>query len=154
MKEAVTDQFADILRYVLRYAPNTAMRSIQRNMFTGRRRLHHLVVLLLIILIFADLALPQGCCDELKSESGAGVAASFVDCCEKDVLANHPIDHRERHSETPNSESGCFCCCPHILLSSFQIDDVAVVMRAPLALSIHFLPTSPPKDQFHPPRSA
>jgi hypothetical protein len=27
-------------------------------------------------------------------------------------------------------------------------------MRAPVALSIHFLPTSPPKDQFHPPRSA
>jgi hypothetical protein len=90
----------------------------------------------------------------VKCESGAGVAASFADNGEKDVLANHPNDHRERRSETPNSESGCFCCCPHVLHSSVQIADVAVVMRAPLALSIHFLPTSPPKDKFHPPRSA
>jgi hypothetical protein len=149
-----TDEFAHFLRYVLRYVPVIAMRSIRRNMLTGRRRLHDGVILVLLLLIFADLALPQVCCDEVKCDSGACAAASFVDNGEMDVGADHSNDHRERSSETPNSESGCICCCPHILHSSVQIVDVAAVMRAPLALSIYFLPTSPPKDQFHPPRSA
>lgn len=123
-------------------------------MLARRRYLHQVVVLLLLLLIFTDLALPQVCCDELNYESGVGAAVYPADVWEKEVLANPPKDHREQRPGTPNPENGCFCRCAHILLSSAQIADVAIVNRTPVVLSVHFLPMSPPKDQFHPPRSA
>ena len=146
--------FARFPRYMLRYGLEITMRLTRQNMLTGRRYLRRGVSLILLFLIFTDLALPQVCCDELNCESGVGSAAYSADSGEKEVLANPLDDHRDQHPETPSPKSGCFCCCAHVLLSSAQNADVAIVKRTPVALSAHFLPTSPPKDQFHPPRSA
>jgi hypothetical protein len=130
------------------------MRSILRNILIGLGYRHRGVVLLLLLLILADLALPQVCRDELNCASGAVAVLPSAGGAEKDILDGPPTGQQEQQPETPNSESGCSCCCAHILHSSVRIIDVATGVRPPVPLSVHFLPMSPPKDQFHPPRSA
>src|SRR5262245_54376810 len=129
------------------------MRSIRRNMLTGRRYLHHGVILLIVFLILTDLALSQVRCGELNCASGACAPISSAGGWEKDALGAAPTDQREQRPETPDSESWCFCCCADILHNSVQTADIAIVERSPATLSIHFLPTAPPEDHFHPPRS-
>jgi hypothetical protein len=146
-------EFARFQNCVLRYGPGTAMRSILRNMLIGRGSLHRGVVILLLPMILADLALPQVCRDELNCASGAVAVIPSPGGAEKDVLDGPLTGQQEQQPETPNSESGCFCCCAHILHSGVRIVDVATGKRPPIPLSVHFLPMSPPKDQFHPPRS-
>jgi hypothetical protein len=128
------------------------MRSIWRKIIKRRSYLHRGVVLLILILIYADLALPQVCCEELNCTSDAGAAVPSAGITEKDILGAAPTDRREPHSETPKSEMGCFCCCAHFLLKSVLTADIVAFKWRQVALSIPFLPSPPPKDQFHPPR--
>lgn len=108
----------------------------------------------LLLFVLTDLTLPQICCEELSCESGAGAALSYANSGEKDALASFPSDQRGQRPATSNFESGCFCCCAHILLSCVQTSDFGGVKRPPVALSMQFLPMSPPKELFHPPRLA
>jgi len=148
------DKFVPFRHFVVRLNPNITMRSIRRKILTERGCLHRGVAILLLVLIFADLALPQLCCDELNcSTEDNGATASLSDGGEKDALAA-PTDQQEQHPETPKSEKGCFCCCAHILHSSVHIAGIPVVRWLPLALPFPTLPSSPPQDQFHPPRAA
>lgn len=152
--EVCAGEFVPFQHLVVGLNPNITMRSIRRKILTERGCLHRGVVILLLALIFADLALPQLCCDELNCSTGDnGVTASLSDGGEMNALAA-PTDQQEQLPETPKSEKGCFCCCAHILHSSVHVADIPVVRWSPTALTIPFLLSSPPKDLFHPPRSA
>src|SRR5262245_12201031 len=129
------------------------MRIIRRNMLTGLRCLHHDVILLILSLNLTDLALSQVRFDEFNCASDACAPGPSTGCRERNAPGAAPTDQREQQLETRESESWCSCCCVHILHSSVQTADIAIVKRPPAVLSIHFLPTSPPKDHFHPPRS-
>src|SRR5262245_2700292 len=129
------------------------MRLIQRDMLTARRRLHHGVILFIHFLILTVLAFAQVRCDELNCASDACAPISSASCRENAALFDAPSDQREQNPETPDSESWCFCCCAHILHNSAQTTDIALVKRAYATQSDHFLPTTPPKDHFHPTRS-
>jgi hypothetical protein len=117
----------------------------------GRRFLYQAMVFLLLVML-TDLTLPQICCEELSCESGASAALSSANSGGKDALVSFPSDQRGQRSDTSNFESGCFCCCVDILLSCGQTSDFGGAARSPVALSARFLPISPPKDLFHPPR--
>jgi hypothetical protein len=118
-----------------------------------RGYVHRGLAVLFLILIFADLALPQRCCEDLDCEAEAGAVASTG--VEKDVSLVAPDDSQEKHhSESLPAEKGCFCCCAHILQSNVFSADIPVVEWRQIAPNASSLPLSPPGDKFHPPRSA
>lgn len=111
------------------------------------------LVLLLLILIFADLALPERCCEDLECVSEVGVVASagVAKCADLVAPDNSQGKH---HSESLPTENGCFCCCAHILQSNVFSADILAVEWQQTAPIISPLPSSPPSDKFHPPRLA
>ena len=122
-------------------------------MLMKRGYLHRGLVLLFLILIFADLALPERCCDDLRCGSEAGAVASRG-VAKGAALAAPDDSQGKHHSESLPAENGCFCCCAHILQSNvFSADIPAVECQQP-APTVFPLPLSPPGDKFHPPRLA
>lgn len=152
--EVCVGEFVPFQHLVVRLNHIIKMRSIRRQILTERGCLHRGTVLLLLLLIFADLAGPQRCCGELTFLSGAGATTSISDGGVKSVLAVAPTGQQQQHPETSELERGCFCCCAHILHTSAHVAEIPVVRWSPTALTIPFLLLSPPKDLFHPPRSA
>jgi hypothetical protein len=150
------DEFVPFQRFVVvvRSNLNITMRSIWQKMLTERGYLHRGVVLLLLLLIFADLAGPQRCCGELTLPSSFSATIPISDGGEMSVFSATPADQQRPQPETPESERGCFCCCAHILHSSVHIADIPAVRWSPVALSVVSVPSSPPKNLFHPPRLA
>jgi hypothetical protein len=115
--------------------------------------LHRGLVILLLILISADLALPQRCCNDLECGAEVGLVAS-AGVAEGLALAGPEDSQGKHHSESKLAENGCFCCCAHIIQSNVFSADIPVVKWRQTAPAASSLPLSPPRDKFHPPRSA
>src|SRR6266542_1689854 len=117
-----------------------------------RGYLHRGLAVLFLILIFADLALPQRCCDDLECGAEAGAIASTGVAKGAPLVA--PDDSQgKHHSESATAEKGCFCCCAHILQSNVFSADIPAVEWRQSTPTVSPLPLSPPGDKFHPPRS-
>lgn len=144
------NKIARFLGHMLQFGFKIPMQPGRRNILMRRAYLHRGLVLLIFILILADLALPQRCCEELNFPSEV-TAATYFDNGLRVVLAT---DQTEQHPESPDPDIGCFCCCAHFLHSNIQSADFAAVKWPVTALAAPFLPSSPPQDRYRPPRSA
>lgn len=114
------------------------------------------IAVLLLFLIFIDIALPQVCCEELMEL-----------CDDKPVLhvfisnensSNHysinyaPIQ-KDEHSKCVSNNDGCFCCCAHFLISkSLSISMPFLNSVSVKKFSLVILLSPPITSVFHPPR--
>lgn len=123
--------------------------SLLKQSYLGRA-----VALFFILFTFADLSVPQLCCEELGGSSlpSASLASSYN---QSDELSLSAASGQPRHNQSQNTEESdedCFCCCSHIVPGSHY--NVALLeLNTPVTNPAErFLPTSPPDTPFHPPR--
>jgi hypothetical protein len=118
--------------------------------FSKRGYWHQSLALLLFVLIGADLMLPQVCCEEWKETSDESVVRLFA-------LDNHPLNSDTSQpdpcSDGTSNQQGCFCCCGHILQSNNFFGGILNSQLSGIEFKSPFVPSSPPHDMFHPPRS-
>lgn len=118
--------------------------------------LYRVVVVLLLILIFADIALPQVCCEE-----GTELCSDKLDLqmfVSNESLSNYSVadyspTHKDEHSSCVPNNDGCFCCCAHFLIGKGLLLTTPFV-NPPLAVKtvLVTLPSPPITTIFHPPR--
>jgi hypothetical protein len=135
------DEFVPFQRFVVvvRSNLNITMRSIWQKMLTERGYLHRGVVLLLLLLIFADLAGPQRCCGELTLPSSFSATIPISDGGEMSVFSATPADQQRPQPETPESERGCFCSCIAAFTSPTSLRSGGRRSRYLLSQSRHLL---------------
>ena len=140
-----------------------AMRS-RLNKEQGRQRRHDYFVrgiaLYFILFTFGDIALPQIFCREepgcLLTERSASVRTSDGTKNEAVAVSRQSDDSQpSAPSDQAPHEEDCFCCCGHIVLVAIFADSNALSAES-LLFPVHQdrLPTSPPQNQYRPPRSA
>lgn len=131
------------------------------------RRLRHRMVILLLAFAFFDLAVidiiaPQLCNDGFSTMAGAAPAQNAFEEFDQNATVDAALGARssspqqDSHSDSSpaSTEEDCFCCCSHILPGfSFEYVTLNTMPRIDIAL-IASLPTPPPQNTFHPPRSA
>lgn len=125
------------------------------------------MVIFLLTFAFFDLAVidiiaPQLCNDGFSAMVGAAPAQNAAGKFDQNAPveaalgARSSLPQQDSHSDSSpaSAEEDCFCCCSHILPGfSFEYLTLNTMPRigAPLITS---LPSPPPQDTFHPPRSA
>jgi hypothetical protein len=125
------------------------------------------IVILLLAIAFVDLAVidmiaPQLCNDGFATMAVAAPqqnAAENLDqkaTVEAAISDQGSLPQQNSHSDSsPDStEEDCFCCCSHIL-PGYTVNHMTLntMPRVDIPL-IASLPSPPPQDTFHPPRSA
>ena len=129
------------------------------------RRLRRGTVILLLALVFFDLAVvdmiaSQRCGGGFATTAGAAPAQNVAEKSDQNVPAKVAISRQEAlpqqgsHSDSSpaSTEEGCFCCCSHIL-PGCQVNYVTLDTTSRIDIPlIEFLPSPPPQDTFHPPR--
>lgn len=139
---------------MLRFGFGLFMPSALLSNLKGRGRLHRGTAFLFLVLIFADLTLPQRCCGELRFPSDAGGAVSAISPASDSIsVATHDSQPAQPPESVPD-EKGCFCCCAQILQSNVFFVSVAALKIPPTDPDIPSFVSLPPRDMFHPPRSA
>jgi hypothetical protein len=112
------------------------------------------VALFFILFTFADLSIPQLCCEELNgcSRPNPSLAGSYNQSDELRLSAASSQPQQNESKNTEESDEDCFCCCAHIVPGS-HFTLALLELKSPVTNpGDHFLPTSPPDAQFHPPR--
>jgi len=105
-------------------------------------------------LTLIDLAFPQLCSDE-QVTLGAARANESTNRADDECEAPAGRDSEPaRDSQPISADEDCFCCCSHIM-PGYSVNEVTLEMTPRLNIvSIESLPSPPPQDTFHPPRSA
>jgi hypothetical protein len=123
--------------------------------------LYQIVAILLLVFALSDIASSEPCNDELNGLNENCVSASNVSSTIQSATepqSDIKISAYEASSEKSQSDHPhcveCFCCCPHILPSPMVKTEKPVIGLAPSIPFIFFLPSSPSKDTFRPPRFA
>lgn len=123
--------------------------SLVKQSYLGRA-----VALFFILFAFADLSVPQLCCEELGGSSlpSASLASSNNQSDELSLSLASGRPQQNPSKNTEESDEDCFCCCSHIVPGSHFNVALLEMKSAVTNPADNFLPTSPPDAQFHPPR--
>ena len=99
-----------------------------------------------------DVFFPQRCGDDQVSVSGASPIKSTEKIADESVAISDRGSQLGRDSSQSSIDEDCFCCYSHIIPVVYT--KVAILNDAPhpYDLTITSLPSSPPRDPFHPPR--
>jgi hypothetical protein len=118
--------------------------------------LHRGVALLFFILIFADIASPELCCEELNDISGSGSNYTSIQSLNSNPSSsfiNSTHSEQDEHSKCRSSDEGCFCCCAHFIVSK-SIFITSLLSEESSVDSVQISLLMPPlRSMFHPPRS-
>lgn len=135
------------------YGCRVVMQSGLRFNLIRLSRLRRGLAIFLLAFAFFDLTVvdmfsPELCGDEHASLSFASPVESTE---EIGALTTHDSQPVQDSHQSPIDED-CFCCCSHIIPG--VCIKVAVLNGSPQpgASTITSLPSSPPRDAFHPPR--
>ena len=120
--------------------------------------LHSGMAVFFLLFALVDLGAPMPCC----LDGVVAVTASVVDPTA--MGAAHEHDHGaletdpaggEHESPAPptSTEENCFCCA-RVLVSTPFSAEIAAVKLGPNEPRRAFMPSSPPRSPFHPPRFA
>jgi hypothetical protein len=120
------------------------------------------IVLFLLIFALSDITSASPCGDELGLYPLKKVVTGKVDLqfeiSDKQTKCGAVIEVQESQSEPPHDDEmiceDCFCCCSHILPSSHFSAKSLDINYQIRDLNKLFLPVSPPRDTFRPPRFA
>jgi hypothetical protein len=120
------------------------------------------IVLFLLIFALSDITSANPCGDELGT-----LPLEKIDTCKTALLfANNSSQSfteavfeapQTQHEHSQNNEADCedcFCCCSHILPSSYFSPSPLEIQLQITDLNKLFLPAAPPGDTFRPPRLA
>jgi hypothetical protein len=115
-----------------------------------------IAVFLLAFVVFdlavVDMFSPELCSDEQVSLSFATPDDSTEDDAgESGAIRNHNPQPSQNSHQSPIDED-CFCCCSHIIPSPNVSVAALNCLPQPADPEIGSLPSSPPRDAFHPPR--
>ena len=119
--------------------------------------LHRGVALLFFILIFADIASPELCCEELNDISSSDSSYTFIQSSNNphhSITADIHSQKKDEHSKCASSDDGYFCCCAHFIVSRNLFISIQLFEQPNDALVYSSLPIPPHRSMFHPPRSA
>lgn len=122
--------------------------------------LYKALALFFVMFTFLDIVLFGYCCEELP----------FTDNCISEVTESfsieisQPIENKiviltdleQKHTEDKQSSTDkdcCFCCCAHwVLTNKLYLDKTETVLPLQAPNKI-YLPESPPRKTYHPPRA-
>jgi hypothetical protein len=127
-----------------------------------KRLLQRSIVLFLLIFALSDITSANPCADELgllplkkidACKTTLPLAISYNQSCAETVFEAQDSQHQHSQNNETNCED-CFCCCSHILPSSYISPEPLEIQLQFTDLNKLFLPAAPPRDTFHPPRLA
>lgn len=120
-------------------------------------RLRRGMAIFLLAFAFFDLTVvdmfsPEFCDDEQVSLSLANPDEAPEKIADGSwAIRSHDSEPGRDSRQSPIDED-CFCCCSHIIPSSYACIATLNCTPQPDALAAASLPLAPPRDAFHPPR--
>lgn len=124
--------------------------------------LKNLVVLSLLLFAFSEAMVSQPCSDKLGGLSLPTVQAKTKNTI-SEIQNTKSTSGKEKRVEPspvqddPSQTAGCdecFCCCSHILPTQAFTSQTVTPDVPSARTGFSTFPLSPPRDTFHPPRSA
>jgi hypothetical protein len=109
------------------------------------------LIFALMDIVFIDLLGQQNCSEEAAILALVGTAS-----IEDEAVISAPAHYQPEHPADNRPEGipdeDCFCCCSH-LIPGIRLD-IAVLNGSPQPgdPTILFIPSTPPRGTFHPPR--
>jgi hypothetical protein len=136
------------------------MRSWSPYNLIRKRQLWRGVALFFLLFTAADILCPALCRGE---ELTAGLGSEVINAADQEAAATAATprlsasgggDHWPAGPEgQPPLDEDCFCCCAHIVQGTAFLAGSVIDRLLLDAPGIDFLPSSPPRSPFHPPRS-
>jgi hypothetical protein len=120
------------------------------------------IVLFLLIFALLDITSANPCPDELgifplekidACKTDSSFASSDIQSSAEMVCQAQDVQHPHSQNNETNCED-CFCCCSHILPSAHFSSKALEIQLQIIDLNKLFLPASPPRATFRPPRFA
>ncbi len=131
------------------------LKPIQRLISPGRLRRG--IAIFLVAFAFFDLTVvdmisPELCGDEQESLFFANESQPAEESVDEPGAISEQDSKPAQDTHQSPADEDCFCCCSHIIPGICV--NVAVLNNSPQpgVLEIASLPSSPPRDAFHPPR--
>ena len=124
-----------------------------------QKALYQFVAVLLLVCALSDIALCNPCIDELSTSDDVSVSFSDSSSPVRDGFESNndiTIVSADLSKNSENHRTSCIdCfCCVHVLPSEAVPFDYDFERQVPIDRAINFLPSSPPRDTYHPPRFA
>lgn len=125
----------------------------------GQKLVYRAVAICLLLFAFVDIAAPELCGEKFASLFTVNELSSKAQSSNGSITPPSSNFHAEgcpeNHSQ-PNpahADDECFCCCSHVLpINIFSVTNAIDLKPLLTSLNHSFLPSSPPRSLFHPPR--
>jgi hypothetical protein len=115
--------------------------------------IHRVLAVFLLVYSLSDFCCLPSCYDEAASPPAAATALSAVNLGGDQTSLSGSENSRHEDESQPCQDECCFCCA-HVVPSS-PVTVAAIIIDSPGGEQPSaFLPKSPPRTLFHPPRSA
>jgi hypothetical protein len=112
-------------------------------------RSHRWLAIFFVAFALADCSFSDYCCEEKRIGPLCRDSESTIN-----TISNSDHAGNEHSSAPASGEEECFCCCTHILPGiHFDAASLEAILPEQDLTNPH-LPSPPPQNTFHPPRSS